>query len=61
LTDLNSPVVRRTQFVARNRRVVASMDSQGIVLRLEKTRQKHRVTWPQLWALAADLPGPRPT
>jgi hypothetical protein len=49
MTDLDKPVVRRTQHVLHGRKIVATMTPGGIKLHLAGTQQSGKVDWDVLW------------
>jgi hypothetical protein len=49
MTDLDAPVVRRTNHVVKGRRIIGTMTPGGVHVRLERTQQGGHVDWDVLW------------
>jgi len=49
MTDIDKPVVRRTQHLVRNRRLIATLTPGGLRLRLEGTQQTQHMDYITLW------------
>jgi hypothetical protein len=58
VTNLEKQVARRTGYEVQGKKLIATMHKDGITFHLERSRQKHKVSWARLYAAAYNLPGP---